>query len=156
MTSELNSAWQMVRLARESQRSNPRTLVRRRHNSNSRDGAPYEEILQRVDEGISHLRNLTRTLRDASYEQGAWDGEFREGWVDIVHDLGVAIADPEESVEPYFDRLSRLSRRMSEAADLPNIQWPTYGALISSLRHIIVIVDDVASARSARKPDETA
>ena len=28
--------------------------------------------------------------------------------------------------------------------------WPTYGALISSLRHIVVIVDDVASAQSAR------
>lgn len=62
----------------------------------------------------------------------------------------MAIADPEESLEPYLDRLNNLSRTMSEAEDLPNMGWPTYGALFSSLRHIVVIVDDVASAQSAR------
>lgn len=157
MSVELNSAWQTVRLARESQRSNPRKLrnVRRRHGE-PQEEVTYEEILQRVDEGISHLRNLTRTLREASYEEGSWDEEFREGWVEIAHDTGVAIADPDATVESQFERISQLSRRMSEAKDLPNIQWPTYGALISSLRHIMVIVDDVASARSARQSSEQA
>lgn len=153
MSSELDSAWQTVRLARESRRSNPRKLrISRRRDGHSQEDITYEEILHRVDEGVSHLRNLTRTLREASYEEGSWDEQFREGWVEIAHDVGIAIADPEGRVESQFDRVSQLSRRMSEASNLPNIQWPVYGALISSLRHIMIIVDDVASARSARKP----
>src|SRR5699024_713163 len=66
MSAELNSAWQAVRFARESQRINPRGPLRRGLN----DGDPsqvvgYEDILGRVDEGISHLRNLARTLHEA-------------------------------------------------------------------------------------------
>lgn len=150
MTTELNSAWQAVSLAHESQRKNPRSLLRRRRHSQSQERVSYDEILPRLDEGVSHLRNLTRTLREASYEQTPWDRDFRERWGALTRDLGMAIADPEESLEPYLDRLNNLSRTMSEADDLPNMRWPTYGALISSLRHIVVTVDDVVSAQRAR------
>ncbi|GAA2033567.1 hypothetical protein GCM10009720_12610 [Yaniella flava] len=148
MSEELNSAWQTVRLARESERSNPRML----HSQNRRnyDEVSYEEILHRVDEGISHLRNLTRTLREASYASGDWDERFREGWVEIARDVGVAIADPEGSVAEELERLTKLSTEMSDAESLPNIEWPVYGSLIHSLRHIVIIVDDVASAQEAR------
>lgn len=152
MSSELDSAWQTVRLAQESRHNNPRNLrIARRRGGRPPEDVTYEEILRRLDEGVSHLRNLTRTLREASYEEGDWDAQFREGWVELAHDVGVTIADPEGAVQPYFERVSPLSRRMSEAADLPNIQWPVYGSLIYSLRHIMVIVDDSASARNARK-----
>lgn len=150
MSEELTSAWQMVRLARESQRENPRVIVRRRRKRQS-DDVNYEEILNRVDEGISHLRNLTRTLREASHDPGAWDEKFRTGWVAIAYDVGTTIADPDAAVHPIHERLTQLSSEMSETKDLPNIAWPTYGALISSLRHIVVIVDDVASARGSRE-----
>ena len=139
-----------VRVARESQRNNPRTRIHHRHDGRPQVLVTYEEILPRLDEGVCHLGNLNRTLREASYEQGAWDSDLREGWVDLTHDLDVAIADPEESVQPCFDRLNQLSRKMSEATDLPNTHWPTYRALISSLRHIAVIGDNVASAGRAR------
>lgn len=150
MSSELESAWQTVRLARESQRKNPRAIFRRRQGP-QQDIISYEEILNRVDEGISHLRNLTRTLREASYDLSEWDTEFREGWVEIAHDVGVAIADPEGTVETERDRLTELASKMSSADHLPDINWPAYGALISSLQHIVMIVDDVASAREARQ-----
>lgn len=150
MSEELNSAWQTVKLARESERQNPRSIrLRRKHQDP--DEVSYEEILGRVDEGISHLRNLTRTLRDAPYDVGSWDEQFRERWVAVVRDAGVAIADPKQEVEPLLDRLSHLSSDMSTAENLPHIQWPTYGALISSLRHILAIVDDVASAQEVRE-----
>lgn len=152
MSEELNSAWQVVRLARESQRKNPRML--RRRNKRQPDEVSYEEILNRVDEGISHLRNLTRTLREASNGPSAWDEKFRAGWAAIAYDVGTAIADPDASVDPIHERLAQLSSELSETEDLPNIEWPTYGALISSLRHIVVIVDDVASARESRETSD--
>lgn len=152
MTDELRSAWQTVRFAREAERENPRTFLRSRPRR-QRANVSYEEILTRVDEGISHLRNLTRTLREATYNEGEWDERFRTGWVEIARDVGYAVADPDQSVEPLYNRLTQLASDMSNAENLPKIQWPTYGALISSLRHIMIIVDDVASARSARQTD---
>lgn len=86
-------------------------------------------------------------MRDASYDISEWDKEFRENWVGIAHDVGVAIADQDSSVEPKLQRLKDLSSTMSKSGNLPETGWPLYGALISSLQHIIVIVDDVASAR---------
>src|SRR5699024_12050737 len=145
---ELRSAWQTVRFAREAERENPRTLLRSRPKRQRAD-VSYEEILTRVDEGISHLRNLTRTLREATYNEGSWDERFRTGWVEIARDVGYAVADPDQSVEPRYERLRQLSKDMSDSENLPEIQWPTYGGLISSLRHIIVLVDAVGDAMRA-------
>lgn len=156
MNKELNSAWQSVRFARESRRSNPRRRLtraqrlQRRQQSTDRE-ASYEEILDRVDEGISHLRHLARTLREAAYAEGAWDENFRERWTDIVRDAGRAIADPDAEVDPIHTRVTTLARTMSEEAGLPQETWPTYGSLLTSVWHIAVIVDDVASAREARE-----
>ena len=107
----------------------------------------------RVDEGISHLRNLARTLREASSSETEWNTQFREEWASIVADAGRAIADPDSEVEPVFDRLEQLSADISQDQTLPTTTWPLYGSLITSLRHIVVIVDDVASARRARESD---
>ncbi|MGP5609069.1 hypothetical protein ACTXOE_14625, partial [Arthrobacter rhombi] len=159
MSEELNSAWQSVRFARESRRANPRgglAAIRRARAANSDQPASnqevsYEHILSRVDEGISHLRHLARTLRDATYASGEWDERFREQWVGLVRDCGHSIADPDADVEPLADRLTSLASTMSEDQELPQRRWPLYGALLTSLRHIVVIVDDVASARDARE-----
>lgn len=158
MSAELDSAWQTVRFARESERVNPRPGLRR--GRWARPGAPhgprveeasYENILERVDEGISHLRHLARTLREGAQAEGAWDARFRERWAAIVGDAGRAIADPDAAVEPVHDRLAELSEGLSGDAGLPSRSWPLYGSLITSMQHIAVIVDDVASARAARE-----
>ncbi|MGC2942216.1 MULTISPECIES: FUSC family protein [unclassified Brevibacterium] len=160
MSRELESAWQTVRFARESRRINPRTAVRLRSSRGGRATAEsaepaekegYESILLRVDEGISHLRNLARTLREASSSETEWNTWFREEWASIVADAGEAIADPDSEVEPIFDSLEQLSTDIAQAQTLPKTTWPLYGSLITSLRHIVVIVDDVASARRARE-----
>jgi hypothetical protein len=162
MTGELESAWQWVRFARESRRGNPRHHFpissnsskpnnRRRRSGEANQEVNYEEILHRVDEGLSHLRHLARTLRDAAYAPGEWDTRFRRQWVAIVRDSGRVIADPDAEVEPIRDRLSALASDMSDDEDLPRSAWPIYGSLIASMRHIIVIVDDVASSREARE-----
>lgn len=150
----------VVRFARESQFGNlrrrraPRSPKEQHHQHILEQKVSYEEILGRIDEGISHLRNLTRTLREASYADGAWDTQFREQWVEIVRGTGRAVADPDGSVEPFFDRLDQLAADLSAARNLPERSWPLYGALLTSVRHIVIVVDDVASAREAREASQ--
>lgn len=159
MSRALDSAWQSVRFARESRQANPRHHLPTPRRPESRwqrtfqrnQTVGYEDTLLRVDEGISHLRHLARTLREASYSEGTWNTRFRERWVGIVRDCGHAIADPDAEVEPIHDRLSALASTMSQDQDLPETTWPIYGSLITSMRHIVVIVDDAASAREARE-----
>lgn len=158
ISQELNSAWAVVRFARESRKGNPRNRFpppRNPRSSGSQgwnaDDASYEEILERTDEGVSHLRHLARTLRDTTYGTEAWDERFRRRWADLVKDVGHAIADPDAEVEPFYDRLRSLSKDMAQSSGLPEESWYIYGSLISSVRHIVVVVDDVASAREARE-----
>lgn len=109
MSEELSTAWQSVRFAKESRRVNPRGRLRRKVQSNRLNKAQeqasaesYESILQRVDEGIAHLRHLARTLREATYANGEWDTRFRRQWAEIVRDAGRSIADPDAEVEPIY------------------------------------------------------
>lgn len=155
MSDELDSAWKTVRFARESERANPRSRLRSRRGVGGAAGrsetVSYENILARVDEGISHLRHLARTLREATYGAGPWDTRFRERWVEIVRDAGHAIANPDAEVDPIQDRLTALAAELSDEGKLLGESWPLYGSLLTSVRHIAVIVDDVASARGARE-----
>lgn len=156
MSREIDSAWQTVRFARESRRVNPRTAIgvrrqRRSPTADSTEKEGFEIILLRADEGVSHLRNLARTLREASTSERDWDDAFRTEWAAIVADAGRSIADPDAEVSPIYDRLEQLSTAIAQERRLTGTSWPIYGALITSLRHIVVIVDDVASARSARE-----
>ncbi|MEV4901940.1 aromatic acid exporter family protein [Citricoccus sp. NPDC055426] len=160
MARDTATAWDLVHSARESHRANPRAYLHRsglsRNNhptAATEDGGGYADILARVDEGISHLLNLARTLRQASYVEGPWNDRFRSQWVDIVRDCGRAIADPDAEVEPIDDRLMALANDLSDDQDLPQSAWPIYGSLITSVRHIALIVDDVASSREARESD---
>ncbi|MGO1886255.1 MAG: FUSC family protein [Citricoccus sp.] len=157
MSRQVTQAWTYVWFARESERANPRAYLSRRESDrrparqHENQKAGYGEILSRADEGISHLRHLARTLRESTYAEGAWNERFRTEWVAIVRDAGRAIADPDADVEPVHERLDSLARELSEDHDLPESSWPTYGSLITSMRHIAVIVDDVASSRRARE-----
>ncbi|WP_232820227.1 aromatic acid exporter family protein [Brachybacterium sp. YJGR34] len=160
MRDELDAAWQTVRVARESERGNPRRRLRRGRPAVD-SSASYEEILGRVDEGVSHLRHLARTLREAasadevSSAETAWGEDFRQRWVAILRDTGHALEDPDAEVEPIADRLDELAAEISSNGALPARAWPLYGSLLASTRHIAVIVDDVASARAAREEERT-
>lgn len=152
MREELGAAWGAVRFANESGRGNPR---RRRNplRTQRRDRGPGddENIVHRVDDAVSHLRNLTHTLYSAASVEGEWDARFRKEWVEIVHDLGHAITDPGIEVEPLLNRLDVLARNMGDDEKMPSSQWPFYGSLITSVWHIIVGIGGVASSRKARE-----
>jgi hypothetical protein len=159
MDQELQSAWQTVRFARESARLNPRRHVPvprrprnwRKEHPQAGQRVGYEDILIRVGEGISHLRHLARTLRESAYSESDWDTDFRQQWVGITRDAGRAIADPDAEVEPVYDRIDDLARNHAGDQEQLGELWPVYGSLITSIRHIAIIVDDVASAREARE-----
>lgn len=158
MDKEVEAAWRVVAFAKESRRANLRNRVRipghsldRRPPISTRQGGGYADILTRVDEGVSHLRHLARTLHQATFAEGDWEVSFRRQWAAITRDCGQSIADPDADVEPVRDRLTALSSSMARGQNLPENDWPIYGSLLNSLRHIAVIVDDVASSREARQ-----
>lgn len=160
MERELTSAWQTVHFARESSRMNPRghvDLLRMRRGWRHRPGpdeqVSYEEILSRVGEGISHLRHLARTVRTATYADDRWDDRFRQEWVRLVGDAGEAIQDPDAEVEPVYQRVQNLAEEFAGDRARLGADWPIYGSLLAGMRHIALIVDDVASARAAREGD---
>src|SRR5690625_984368 len=153
MNDELNSAWQMVKLARESRRENPRKLLHRSVRDED-DDIDYEEVLNRIDEGISHLRNMTRTMREATWVAGEWGDRFREGWVEVAHNLGEAIADPDGDVAAQRGQLDQLVTRMSSLDDLPTLHWPLYGSMLSSLDHLGRLFDDSTTDRESRETPE--
>lgn len=159
MGESVEMAWRSVRFARESRRGNPRTQtpesrrrrVLRREQFDGDDTLGYEQILPRLDEGVSHMRHLARTLYEDTRAEGVWDQRFRDRFVAITRACGRAVADPDAEVEPVADQLTALSRDLAHTDGLPERSWPLYGSLITSLRHIAVVVDDVASARAARE-----
>ncbi|MGC5628814.1 FUSC family protein [Georgenia sp. Z1344] len=152
MSRSVEVAWQSVGFARESRRGNYRLFLPERHAAGRRGvRLGYEDILPRLDEGVSHLRHLARTLYNATYAEGEWDEHFRVTWVRIVGDCGRSVADPDAEVEPVADRLEALAEELSRDRQLPARSWPVYGSLITSVRHIAEVVDDVASARRARE-----
>lgn len=155
---EVDTAWGAVRFARESRRSNPRRLVRSRRSTVRRPtvtgrDVDYEEVLTRLDEAVSHMRHLIRTLHEATYADGPWDERFRTSWSSIVRDAGRAIADPDAQMDPIHERLAALTRDMSGDAGLPRESWPIYGSLLTSMFHISSLIDDVVSADAARSTD---
>lgn len=136
MDSVLEEAWSQVRLSHESARLNPRA----KHWS-EKDHPSV--TLGKLHEGISHLRHLVRTIDDATTAQSEWDDEFRQRWSSIAEDCGRRLIDPAVDLTTPTRALDDLARDMSRE-DLPNLHWPQYGTLISGLRQIAVIADDVA------------
>lgn len=158
---ELDGAWQTVRFARESRQANPRYHLptpsrsrnRRSGQAHESQTVGYEDILQRLSEGVSHLRHLARTLHEITHGDAPNDSDFRHRSIAIVRDTGHSIKDPYAEVDPIYDRLQDLAHRYAQNdADGLNAElWPIHGSLLTSMRHIATIIDDVASTRAARE-----
>lgn len=140
---DIQHAWSLVRLARESATWNPRG---RRHPSHAQG---YAEVLIRLEEGVAHVRSMARQVRESSRSAQQWEPEFSERFVDLLDRTGQAVADPDADVEDLRREVADLADDLS-GQDLPGMLWPLYGALIANLRIIVTVVDDVASARPVR------
>jgi len=142
---QLDRAWEIVVLSRESLRFNPR----RRRLGTDPDAATYEEVLHRIEDGVAELRSIARTVQEASESVGDWDDDFRRRWVDLLEDIGHDIGSPSWEVSHLLDDIDGLCRDLS-AGNLDATHWPTYGSLLVSARNIVRIIDDVASSQPVR------
>ncbi|CAN5345632.1 aromatic acid exporter family protein [soil metagenome] len=143
LDTDVQHAWSLVRHATESATWNPRG---RRHPSHAHD---YAEILNRIEEGVAQTRSMARHVRESSRAAQQWEPVFADRFVDLLDRAGRCIADPEAEVGSLRRELTALADDLS-TENLPGLLWPLYGALIASLRIIIDVVDDVATAQPVR------
>lgn len=142
---DLDHAWEVVGFARESSRLNPRSRAARL----SEGELSYEEILYRLEDGIAETRSIARTIRESTFAEHEWDQRFREPWLRLLDAVGQRIRTPQADVSELRDQIDTLTLEIS-VGELAELHWPMYGALLTSLRNIVDIVDDVASSRAAR------
>jgi hypothetical protein len=146
---ELDHAWESVGYARESTRMNPR----RRAASLARGELSYEEILYRLEDGVAEARSMARTLRESTFAEQEWDNRFREPWLELLEAVGRRIQSPDADVGSLRDRIDALTRELS-VGELAELHWPLYGALLTNLRNIVDVVDDVATTQSVRETNK--
>jgi Aromatic acid exporter family member 1 len=142
---DLDHAWEVVGSARESTRLNPR----QRRADLSRGELSYEEVLYRLEDGVAEARSMARTLRESTFAEDEWDDRFREPWLELLTQVGARVQSSEADVIALRDRIDHLTLELS-VGDLAELHWPLYGALISNLRNLVVVVDDVATSQAAR------
>lgn len=152
---ELDHAWEIVSYSRETLRFNPRRLRAQWSRRRGRDVVEpgkwltYEEVLQRLEDGVAEARSMARTIRQSTVAADEWDPRFRDPWLELLAKTGEGVRSPEESVEPLRDRIEALTRDLS-GSDLPDLRWPVYGALLTNVTNIVDVVDDVATAIPVR------
>lgn len=142
---DLNRAQRVIDHAQESQWWNPRR-------SRVRDAptpASDRDLLIRLEEGVAQVRAMARVVRESTQAAEDWAPQFRDPWLRLLADLAERVADPDLEIASLRRQVNDLARDLS-GADLPGLYWPMYGALISSTRIVIEVVDDVASGRPVR------
>jgi uncharacterized membrane protein YccC len=144
---DLDDAWSYVRQARESARMNPR-----RSAGELKDPQQWMDLLRRMEQALAETRSMARTLAHALAPDRAWDAEFRQGYIAVLHEGGAGI------VRAEVHRIQTARARLDELVDLINEQspisrlWPVYGGLIINLRNILDSMDEVAGANPLQQP----
>ncbi len=142
---DLDRAWQLVHHAQESRWWNPR----RSRVESSTTPASYRDVLVRLEEGVAQVRAIARVVHESTLAAQDWTPQFRDPWLRLIAKIAERIADRDQEVASLREQVDDLARDLS-VADLPGLYWPLYGALISSTRIVIDVVDDVASSRPVR------
>ena len=140
---DLDRGEQLLRHSRDSQRWN----LRRRRSGSAGDPDRDESVMHRLEEGVAQARAIARTVGDAVAEAAEWDPRFREPWLALLREAGTRMTDPDTGMADLVPRIDALVQDLSRE-DLPGLLWPVYGDLLVSLRTMVVVVDDVASAGS--------
>jgi uncharacterized membrane protein YgaE (UPF0421/DUF939 family) len=142
---DIDHAWEAVRFTRESMRMNPR----RRRARGDGSAITYEDVLNRLEDGVSEARTMARTIRESTLSAQEWDVRFRVPFLDLLIDVGKGVQTPEEDVAPLRERLDALGHELS-VSELPSLWWPVYGALLTNVSNIVNVVDDVGSSDLVR------
>jgi uncharacterized membrane protein YgaE (UPF0421/DUF939 family) len=151
LDNELDHAWQSIGYARESARLNPR----RRAAVLQRGELSYEEVMYRLEDGVAEARSMARTIRESTFAEHAWDRRFREPWIELLDEVGRRVRSPEADVSELRERIDALTRDLS-IGELAEKHWPLYGALLTNLRNVVDVVDDVATTQQVRETNKQA
>lgn len=165
MTDQLRSTWSSVQFAKESSRWNPRRFNIARHQdrqqmtSRSDEKRWYEEVLSRLDVSISQTRHLALTLQRNTHAGGQWEHTFREPWVQVLRNTGEAFRtathDPSVHAGRLQHQLGQLAYEQAHRSDDDDApHWPTYGALINTLGHIVAELQGIDTAKKEDEDEE--
>lgn len=138
---DVNTAWALVRQARESGRLNPR-----RASGVVREPGQFGDILERTEQSLAEIRSMARTLGFSITDTHEWDDEFRDRWIGLLEETGWAIQHPD--ARRLGEVRTKLRVVASDYSDdqLPARYWPEYGGLILNLRNIATSMDEVADS----------
>lgn len=136
---DLDRGEELLRHTRESQRWN----LRRSRSRRAGDPERAEVALWQLEDGVAQARAMARTIGESVAEAEEWDPRFREPWLALLDEVGATMADPDAGPQRFGARVDDLVRDLSHE-DLPGLLWSVYGDLLTSLRAVVRIVDDVA------------
>ena len=145
---DVDRAWRALEEARESGRFNPR----RRAADRVRAAEEMTQIINRLAQAVAETRSMARTIRVASIEPTRWNADFREPWVTLLREAGLAVTDADaERVRVIRSELSELSDRLA-IEQLHGDLWPMFGALLVNLRNVLDALDVVAEVQPVHLP----
>jgi uncharacterized membrane protein YccC len=140
---DIDSAWAVVRQARESGRLNPRRSARGRMEA----AQHFEALLDRLEQANAETRSMARTIHLADMPPADWPQEFRTRWLELLGRAGRSVTDADRGA---IDALrADLDAFAGELAldELPERFWPVAGALLVNLRNVLASLDVVADAQ---------
>jgi hypothetical protein len=143
---DIDRAWSVVGLARESGRLNPRRHAAER----VRTSDSFGDLLTSLEQAVAETRSMARTIGRAATPVSGWDPRFAEAWLDLLGRLGAAITDADvEGLERVRADLGEaITSLTGEEGD--DGHWPVHGALLVNLRNIVEAMGDVAGVQPVR------
>jgi uncharacterized membrane protein YgaE (UPF0421/DUF939 family) len=148
LDADVDRAWRVIEEARESGRLNPRRAVADR----MRAAEQMTQIVNRLAQAVAETRSMARTIRVASIDPAQWNPEFREAWVKLLQQAGIAVtAADADGVRATRSQLTELSDHLA-VEQLHGDLWPMFGALLVNLRNVLDAVDVVAEAQPVQVP----
>lgn len=147
MDDDLAETWPVVRHAQESSWWNPRPSSR----DGRREADDLAKVLRLLEDAVAQLRSLARTVDASTASAEEWPPEFRREWLLALRECGHRLGPSSEAPAPEPDPGARVDEMVVSLSidDLPRLLWPTYGALISGLRNLVAIADELRTGWSS-------
>jgi uncharacterized membrane protein YgaE (UPF0421/DUF939 family) len=144
---EIERAWALVRLARESAVLNPRRSAREVRHSDR-----WLVLLRHLEQAVAETRSVARTL-ERGIEQGkTWDAAFADEYVEELRRSGRGILEADaDAIRECRVRLDQIVDRLGNLAPAPGL-WPVYGGLLVNLANILDAMEHVAAANPLDQP----